>query len=229
MPRNGFHVSQSFTNLTDANGNYSFPNLLGGAYVIAPKPVTGVSYAPVSSAKSVPPTVANVNFAGTLILSTYNVFGQITLGTSGPAYANVTVLAKGTNNANLPVSFSTNSDSGGTYFLTGLPAGTYVITPQPAGFFVPASFAVTLPPGTNMNFVGLTATNSSLLISQTGGSSLVKLSFATWVPNLTYRIQASTNLINWQDIDTVTPATNTIIIPVATNGFPTRYFRAVSP
>jgi hypothetical protein len=319
---NGFQVSQSFTTTTDANGNYSFPNLFGGVYVISPQPVTGVSFTPVSSSNSLPPGVAGVNFAGTLILSsitglvtldggaypnetvtangvnafnstnsyttqtdangkytfnnlpagtytitpaavsnvnitfgsaippvnvppngsavtiaathvaTFSVFGQITLGTNGPAYTNVTVIASGTNTGNTAVSYTNQSDSGGTYFLTNMVAGTYVITPQPAGFFVPASFSFTLGPSTNMDFIGLIENYASLAITRAPGGSLVKISFVKWVPNLTYRFQGSvdlSDLTNWTTIDTVTPTTNALIIPVPTSGFPARFFRAVSP
>jgi hypothetical protein len=37
------------------------------------------------------------------------------------------------------------------------------------------------------------------------------------------------DLTNWTTIDTVTPTTNALIIPVPTSGFPARFFRAVSP
>ena len=138
-------------------------------------------------------------------------------------------MATGTNAFNNTSRYSAKSDSGGTYFLMNLPAGSYVITPQPAGFYSPASVSVTLPPTTNQNFVALTSTNSSLAITHSPGSSIVKISFVTWVPDLAYRVQSSPDLTNWSNHDTVTPGSNTVIIPVLTNGLPSLFFRAVSP
>jgi hypothetical protein len=50
------------------------------------------------------------------------------------------------------------------------------------------------------------------------------------VPNLIYRIQASSNLINWSDISTNTAGTGGAVnISTSTAGFTNRFFRAVTP
>ena len=159
-------------------------------------------------------------------LAYYNVSGHISLGSNG--YPNVTVQASGTNAFNTNNLYSTQTDSSGNYTLANLPGGTYVITPLPSGSFTPVNPSVSLPIGTNVNFVGLP--NSTIVLTRNATNSLVNLT-VTGMPNTTYRIQASTSIsTGWQDIGVrTTTANGTFAYPTPMTGFTYRFYRAVTP
>lgn len=148
---------------------------------------------------------------------TNTISGQIMVGTN--AFVGAFVVAVGGN------SFSTQTDSSGNYALA-LPSGPYVVTPQPSGYFSPADASVAL--STNVTGVNFSVMNATAVIAPSGSSSnSIQLSFLG-IPNLNYKIQASTNLINWQDITTISAQTNgSFFFSDTTTNFAMRYYRAV--
>ena len=155
-------------------------------------------------------------FNGTNV-RTNSISGQITMGTN--AYMGAVVVAVGGN------SFSTQTDASGNYTLA-LPPGSYIVTPQPSGYFSPASLSVVL--STNVTGVNFSVANATAAIAANAASSnSVQLSFLG-IPNLNYTVQASTNLINWQDIATISSQTNgAFFFSDSTTNFARRFYRAV--
>ena len=126
--------------------------------------------------------------------------------------------------------FSTVTTNG-DYSFNLLP-GTFTVGPQPVGSFTPASRAVSVFTNVvNVNFALANAGPATIArAAKPASPSSLVLSFAT-VPNQVYRIQTSTNLVNWTGVLTNTATgsgpvyfTNTI----ATN-IPYRFVRLVSP
>ncbi len=156
-------------------------------------------------------------FNGTNGTGTNIISGQITMGTN--AYMGAVVVAVGGN------SFSTQTDASGNYNLA-LPSGSYVVTPQPGGRFNPASLSVVL--STNVTGVNFSVANAAAAITaNSAGSNSVQLSFLG-IPNINYTIQTSTNLINWQDIATISSQTNgAFFFSDSTTNFARRFYRAV--
>ncbi len=150
-------------------------------------------------------------------VSTNTISGQIMVGTN--AFVGAVVVAVGGN------SFSTQTDASGNYALT-LPAGPYVVTPQPGGYFSPVDTSVLL--STNVTGVNFSVMNAAAAIVSNGSNSnSVQLSFLG-IPNLNYKIQASTNLINWQDLTTISAQTNgSFLFSDTTTNFAMRFYRAV--
>ena len=154
----------------------------------------------------------------------YSVSGFVSLG--GVGLSGIPVSA--TNSSGQVFSTVTTN---GAYLLNLVP-GHFSVSPQPAGAFAPSSRSVALFTNVvNVNFSLVNAGPATIARAASPASpqSLV-LSFAT-IPNQVYRIQTSTNLVNWTGVLTNTATgsgpvyfTNTI----ATN-IPYRFVRLVSP
>ncbi|MDB6068075.1 MAG: Cna domain protein [Pedosphaera sp.] len=146
----------------------------------------------------------------------FSVSGKVTIGTN--AFSGVTVLVG---------SSSTQTDTNGNYSIL-LPTGTYSITPQPAGYYNPSSVTVTLSNAmAGKNFNATNAGASLTTSTNATNHSLVQLSFSG-IPNFKYRVQSSTNLVNWLDMVTNTAGTNGIFSYTnSTTNFSRKFFRAV--
>jgi hypothetical protein len=109
------------------------------------------------------------------------------------------------------------TDANGLY-ATNLPPGTYTVKPSFSNYtFQPPSFSVTIPPGTNsLNFQASPVFTIGLLTN-----GLVQLS-SPGTTGLTYQVQTSTNLLNWQDISTNIGA---LQITDGISNFPVRFYR----
>src|SRR5690242_16038102 len=131
-------LSQNGTLVTtvtaNASGNYSFPNLANGTYVVTPtKP--GFTISPANQTVTVNGSNVTVpNFTATPI--TWNISGTISPAASGSG-AQVTL--SGTSSATATV------DTSGNYSFTGLSNGSYTVTPSKSGFtFTPPNQPVTI-------------------------------------------------------------------------------------
>ncbi|NJM41639.1 MAG: hypothetical protein HC853_13210 [Anaerolineae bacterium] len=130
------------TTTTDANGNYTFTNILPGLYSI-------VETQPNGYGSSTPNTLNTVNVP--LAGSTGNDFGETTSIMSGGVYVDdnrngardgaengiggVTVTLTGLDANGSPVTRTTTTDASGNYTFTNLLGGTYNVTEQhPSGY-----------------------------------------------------------------------------------------------
>lgn len=203
--------------LTDTNGNYA-ASLPAGSYTIIPLATDGITFSPNLSV-TVPPIATNEDFT-----AFYTIGGQIT-----NVSAVVAITIADNNSAN---AYSVLTDSNGNY-ATNLTAGSYTITPQPANgiSFMPASKSlIVLPPSaTNAGFTGITTNRPAVNSFQMTNHAMV-LS-VSGVSNLTYLIQASTNLTNWTTIGTNNSGTNGVFkfTNIISTNFPKRFYRAVAP
>jgi hypothetical protein len=123
---------QPQTTLTDASGNYSFPNLPAGAsYVVTPT-LANHTFAPTGA--SFPSLSANQTANFTASLNSHAIGGRVTDG-DGKPLVNVTLSLAGARSS------SVVSDVNGNYTFPNLPAGsTYTVTPALANYtFAPSS------------------------------------------------------------------------------------------
>jgi len=123
---------KSATTTTDANGNYSFTNLLAGAnYTVTPQ-LADYTFAPASASFQNLSANGTANF--TASLNSHAISGRVTVG-GGNGLANVTLNLTGGRTA------SVVSDVNGNYTFQNLPAGnTYTVTPSLANYaFAPQS------------------------------------------------------------------------------------------
>ena len=123
--------SQTAVAVTDAAGNYAFPNLTGGGNVTFTPSLLGYKFAPAAS--NAPALGANqtVNFTGTP--TTHTVAGRVT--TNGAGRPGVTVTLSGSRGA------TTTTDADGNYSFAGLPAGgNYTVTPSAASTVIAPTY-----------------------------------------------------------------------------------------
>lgn len=119
---------------TDGTGYYQLSGLAPGSYAVTPSR-PGYTFTPPFQTAEVRTSVTGIDFTGAT--PTYAIRGTVRQG--GAPVSGVTVEAGGV---------LANTDAGGAYRLTGLPAGTYAVTPSRPGYrFSPASRPVTLGPG----------------------------------------------------------------------------------
>ncbi|MEP6539622.1 MAG: DUF2012 domain-containing protein [Bryobacteraceae bacterium] len=131
---------------TDASGNYTFPGLPNGSYVVTPSQA-GFTFSPSSTSVTInSASISALNFTATATTTTtYSISGKV----SGSA---AKVILTGS------ASGSVNTDTSGNFSFSGLPNGSYVITPSQSGYtFSPVSAAVTIL-GASQSSVNFTAT-----------------------------------------------------------------------
>jgi hypothetical protein len=212
---------QFASTLTDDSGNYAFTNLTAGSYTIVPQTSTGFSFSPPSILVTVPPSTNNQSFFATPP-ATFSISGRIS-----NFHASATVKA-----VSSTTTTSATTDANGNFIISNLIPGSYTVTPSPISglSFSPGSLLVpSLPPSqSNQLFFVIPATqptNTGIRIANQNVDLAI-----TGFPDVTYRIQASTNLQTWQDISTNTAAANgSISVTNSTAGFTNRFFRAVTP
>ncbi len=124
---------------------------------------------------------------------------------------------------------STLTGADGNYRLDGLKAGSYSVAPSAAGVvFVPASTSVTVGPdelSINFNAYWLNA-----LVVEEITNNLMHFVFAG-TNGKTYRVQSTTNFVQWESFSTNTVGTNGIFefFDSLTPSHSTRFFRAIRP
>lgn len=118
------------------------------------------------------------------------VSGVVTQGTNG--LSGVTISILGADNTTTIV-----TDTNGAYTVA-LPPGTYTVAPALTNYaFQPPSLSLTIPPSTNgVNF----AASPLFTISRLTNGLVQLTSFGS--TGMTFQIQISTNLVNWQDLST---------------------------
>ena len=196
----------------DGLGNYSFPGVTNGTYVITPSR-PGYVFTPASQSITVAGGNVTANFSS--VLQTNSITGTLSV----PGGPNATVSLTG------PANSTTTADTSGNYSFTGLPNGNYVVTPNHAGFaFAPTSQSVTIA-GTNAtaNFSSTPQTYSITgTISGGGGPGATVTLTGSSVATTTADISGNysfTGLLNGSYIVTVgnaryvfTPASADVVI-----------------
>ena len=173
MPNVKVNASNSSPAFTDANGYYTFTNLLPDDYVVRVDP-TGDAYAfaPRSITITLPPSAAGVNFTAS---PNYTVTGRIVFS-DGTGTPKVTLRA-GDRSLQTGVS--------GYFTLTGMESGAYTVTPSKNGYsFTPESLLVTGP-----------ADASGLVITATSHFSWTLLYYLDADNDLTQTIKSKRTLI----------------------------------
>lgn len=148
----------------------------------------------------------------------FQIQGRITDGTNGIAGVQVGI----TNQFALT---ATN----GNYAISNLLSGTYTVTPDPAGVgFTPTNRTVIL--GTNATGVDFVANRARITTLILTTNRLPQLSILA-LPNRNYRIEASTNLIQWLTLSNVSSGTNGAFdfFDVNSTNFPSRFYRTAAP
>ncbi|HEY7209270.1 MAG TPA: carboxypeptidase regulatory-like domain-containing protein, partial [Bryobacteraceae bacterium] len=150
--------AMSGSTTADASGNYTFGNLVNGAYTVTPSKI-GFAFAPVSQNVTVNgANVSNVNF--TASSTTFSLSGTITNGAGS-----IISLSGGAG--------STTADSSGNYIFNNLANGTYTVTPSKTGLvFSPPSQNVTINGASvsGVNFSASSVPTFSLSGTITGGA-----------------------------------------------------------
>jgi len=157
--------------------------------------------------------------------------GQLKIGTN--VLKGVSVNA--TNSSGGVVSAVT--DVNGEFQFANLQPGTFTVAPQPLGVFNPTNRSVTVGPSAlSINFSAQNAGVSALArftnqIQANFTNQQAQLSFAL-IPNQSYRLQSSTNLVTWQSFATNNSGSSGAVSLVVTNSstnFSKMFFRAVTP
>jgi len=160
---------------TNAEGRYSFPNVLAGSYLVKPGQV-GKVFDPVSRTIAAPPGTTAANFTIAEAPSNNALSGVIKTA-AGVAVANVPVnLYLGTS-ATPTANTTTNAE--GRYYFTGLAAGTWTAKPAQSGkVFDPLYRTYALPPTvTNADFKIAEALYAiSGVIKTAGGAAVANVS-----------------------------------------------------
>jgi hypothetical protein len=190
--------------VTDADGNYSFPNLpAGGNYTVTPS-LAHYTFAPASlSFNNLSGNQAG-NFSGTL--NSYKISGRIAEGAN--ILSGVTVALSGAQSA------TTTTDAAGNYSFNLAAGGSYVVTPSLANYtFAPASlsfnnlsgnqtgnFAATrnthaldgqIRDGSNAPLAGVTVTLSGAQSATTTTDAAGRYSFAGLTAGANYTVTPS--------------------------------------
>ena len=128
--------SSSATTVADANGNYTFGDLLNGSYTVTPT-LAGYTFTPASQIVTINgANQAGINFTAQPTVPTWSISGTISPVAGG---SGATVSLSGSSTA------TTVADANGNYTFTGLANGSYTVKPSLTGYtFTPASQGVTI-------------------------------------------------------------------------------------
>ena len=148
------------TTTSDTSGNYTFPQVVNGAYTVSPSR-SGATFSPTSQSITVNgANIAGVNFS-VVVEPTWSISGTIT---PVPAGSGVTVTLSGA------ASGTVQTDSSGNYMFSNLLNGAYTVTPTKAGVaFTPASLPITVS-GANVTGANFTAAQAASIAIDTKGS-----------------------------------------------------------
>jgi len=123
--------SASATTTSGPSGEFSFPALLSGPYVVTPS-LSGQTYPPSQRGVSVDgASSAGNDFA----MDTYALSGRVTWNGSGYALGGTVLLTGG-------LDLSTELDPSGSFSFAGLPNGSYTVTPLVSGQSLSPAFLV---------------------------------------------------------------------------------------
>jgi large repetitive protein len=219
------------TTTTDADGNYSFPNLVGGSYTITQtQPGAYGNGSPNVVGVTLPPGgAAIVNFAelaGGLSGAVYRDLNQDGTRQSGDTgIAGVTITLSGTTSEGADIctliNCTTTTEADGSYSFNGLPAGTYNVTEtQPLGYADGAETAGLAGATTSDNVIrGLVLTGGSTAPNNLFGENLATITGTVYIdenadrsltpgevgiPSVTIRLTGTDVLGNPVDITTTT-------------------------
>ena len=207
----------SATTTTDSLGNYSFPGLANGNYMVTPSKAQ-YTFNPTSSSITLKSAnSAGVNFTPTyIVVPTYMISGHIT---NRKGLAGNTISLSGTSAA------TTLTDSTGYYQFIGLVAGTYTITPSsayPNVTYNPAATAITLNADAVANFNGYDTIDLTIAANQSNSDVQTMLKTAGWdgvtpiystiTINSGVTLYATSYLHNGLDLKGVFPANSQISI-----------------
>jgi hypothetical protein len=146
--------SQTTTATTDAQGNYSFPNLIeGGNFRVTPTQGSNYVITPQATIVKSLPADSTVNFT---TVPLYSISGTVK-NSGGAAITGALVSLTGSQTG------TTTTDNNGAYSFNGLRAdGTYTLTPSRIhyGFAPPSSTFNTLPGNQAASFVGTLLTHN---------------------------------------------------------------------
>jgi hypothetical protein len=189
--------------VTDSNGFYNIPSVQAGDYFVFAS-LAGFDFGPAQEV-TIGPSATNLNF--TVVQPKFTVSGRVTYGTTG--LSGVSIFG------------AQQTDSSGNFSLP-LAADTYTFTPFKSGYrFQPASRTIVVTNNVSgvdfiagAGFTGIRTTNGTVTVSLTGPSGAV-------------RLQASTNLIDWETISTNNPPFQFVDTNAA--NFPQRFYRSVKP
>lgn len=194
--------------VADSGGNFTFFELLNGAYTITPSK-TGIAFSPAS----LPTFVNGANLTGVNFGELWSISGTLSAAAAG-----ATIALSGAANA------VTTADASGNYSFSSLPNGRYTVAPSKVGLtFTPATLVVTISGGgTNMaNFGELWTISGTLGVAGAGAG--VNLSGAA----TTSILADSSGNFSFSGLPngayTVTPVKNGItfaqpVLPVIVNG-----------
>ncbi len=140
--------SGSGTTVADANGNYTFGNLVNGSYTVTPT-LAGYTFSPASQSVTINgANQAGINFTAQPTAPTWSISGTISPVAGG---SGATVSLSGVSTA------STVADANGNYTFSGLANGSYTVKPSLTGYtFTPASQGVTIN-GASQTAINFTA------------------------------------------------------------------------
>jgi len=137
--------SQSTTTQSDANGNYSFPNLTAtGTYTITPSKINYTFSPPTQTFSNLSASFNSINFTG--VLKTFTLSGAVLDGNGNGIPGLIFSLSGSQSGTNA-------TDSNGNYSFTVVAGGTYTVT----------------PPVNNYTFTPASRTFSNVSSNQTGG------------------------------------------------------------
>jgi hypothetical protein len=200
------------TTNTDASGYYALSGLCPGVYTVTPTEACHLFF-PTSRSVTLGQGSSGADFVA--YRNAFTVRGRITQEGAG-GLTGVKVSAG---------SQTQVTDADGNYALPDLCPGFYTITPSLTGYkFAPTFIPVTLGSDTN----GLNFSAFPGFAINRGTNGLMQLLFGA-SPAMNYRIEASTNLVNWETILVTNNLASTMalfqFVDADSARFPARFYR----
>ncbi|MGB5217272.1 MAG: carboxypeptidase regulatory-like domain-containing protein [Smithella sp.] len=153
--------ADTYSTMTDVDGNYSFTGLNNGNYTVTPS-LSGYSFSPSDTIVSIDDADStDIDFTATASATpTYTISGTV----SGAVVSGVSMTLTGTGSS------ATTTDAGGNYSFSGAANGSYTITPSKTGYtFSPATRSITVNNAnvTGQNFTATAITTPTYIIAGT--------------------------------------------------------------